>query len=119
MPIFPELLWYADLCERQADRSVASLAWRQKVSADKPHQTNLAMQAPCEESMLAAQLSLCFAAVTGLIKLALQAGKANPAPPVGPALGAKVNFEYLQLPVIGAGHRKVKLGHVFIWRCKL
>jgi len=28
--------------------------------------------------------------VTGLIKLALQAGKANPAPPVGPALGAKV-----------------------------
>ncbi|DBA70135.1 TPA: putative plastid ribosomal protein l11 [Trebouxia sp. C0005] len=27
--------------------------------------------------------------VTGLIKLALQAGKANPAPPVGPALGAK------------------------------
>ena len=30
------------------------------------------------------------AAVTGLIKLALQAGKANPAPPVGPALGAKV-----------------------------
>lgn len=31
-------------------------------------------------------------AVTGLIKLALQAGKANPAPPVGPALGAKVCF---------------------------
>ena len=30
------------------------------------------------------------AAVTVLIKLALQAGKANPAPPVGPALGAKV-----------------------------
>jgi large subunit ribosomal protein L11 len=28
-------------------------------------------------------------AVTGLIKLALPAGKANPAPPVGPALGAK------------------------------
>lgn len=27
--------------------------------------------------------------VTGLIKLALPAGKANPAPPVGPALGAK------------------------------
>ncbi len=90
MPIFPELLWYADLCERQADRSVASLAWRQKVSADKPHQINSAMQAPCAKGMLAAQLSLCFAAVTGLIKLALQAGKANPAPPVGPALGAKV-----------------------------
>ncbi len=29
-------------------------------------------------------------AVTGMIKLALPAGKANPAPPVGPALGAKV-----------------------------
>merc|ERR1739848_42890 len=27
--------------------------------------------------------------VAGLIKLALDAGKANPAPPVGPALGAK------------------------------
>lgn len=27
--------------------------------------------------------------VTGMIKLALPAGKANPAPPVGPALGAK------------------------------
>ena len=30
-------------------------------------------------------------AVVGYIKLALQAGKANPAPPVGPALGAKVH----------------------------
>lgn len=29
------------------------------------------------------------AKVTGKIKLALQAGKANPAPPVGPALGSK------------------------------
>lgn len=29
-------------------------------------------------------------AVKGYIKLALDAGKANPAPPVGPALGAKV-----------------------------
>ena len=28
--------------------------------------------------------------VSGYIKLALPAGKANPAPPVGPALGAKV-----------------------------
>ena len=36
------------------------------------------------------QLTSFLAAVTGLIKLALQAGKANPAPPVGPALGAKV-----------------------------
>jgi large subunit ribosomal protein L11 len=31
---------------------------------------------------------LC-SAVSGYIKLALAAGKANPAPPVGPALGAK------------------------------
>merc|ERR1712224_550425 len=32
----------------------------------------------------------CMAAkVSGKIKLALEAGKANPAPPVGPALGAK------------------------------
>lgn len=31
-----------------------------------------------------------LAAVTGKIKLELVAGKANPAPPVGPALGAKV-----------------------------
>ena len=28
-------------------------------------------------------------AVVGMIKLALEAGKATPAPPVGPALGAK------------------------------
>ena len=35
------------------------------------------------------QSGLC-PAVTGIIKLALDAGKANPAPPVGPALGAKV-----------------------------
>ncbi len=32
---------------------------------------------------------LLLSAVTGYIKLALPAGKANPAPPVGPALGAK------------------------------
>lgn len=32
---------------------------------------------------------LVFDAVTGMIKLALEAGKATPAPPVGPALGSK------------------------------
>ena len=32
---------------------------------------------------------LVYIAVSGYIKLALPAGKANPAPPVGPALGAK------------------------------
>ena len=30
-----------------------------------------------------------LAAVTGVIKLALEAGKATPSPPVGPALGSK------------------------------
>ena len=34
--------------------------------------------------------TMTVSAVTGIIKLALDAGKANPAPPVGPALGAKV-----------------------------
>lgn len=37
------------------------------------------------------RLTDLLATVTGMIKLALQAGKANPAPPVGPALGAKVS----------------------------
>ena len=32
---------------------------------------------------------MCVFAVVGVIKLALEAGKATPAPPVGPALGAK------------------------------
>merc|ERR1712224_23910 len=35
------------------------------------------------------QTSCMAAKVSGLIKLALDAGKASPAPPVGPALGAK------------------------------
>jgi len=33
-------------------------------------------------------------AVVGMIKLAIDAGKANPAPPIGPALGAKVCFAH-------------------------
>ena len=32
--------------------------------------------------------------VTGMIKLQLQAGKATPAPPVGPALGQQRKQEY-------------------------
>ena len=32
------------------------------------------------------------AKVQGYIKLAIEAGKANPAPPIGPALGAQVRF---------------------------
>jgi len=35
------------------------------------------------------------AKVAGYIKLAIEAGKANPAPPIGPALGAKVRFPSL------------------------
>lgn len=43
-----------------------------------------------------AALTVCVnAAVTGYIKLALNAGKANPSPPVGPALGSKVSDCYL------------------------
>ena len=34
-------------------------------------------------------LTLCFVAVSGFIKLAIDAGKASPAPPIGPALGSK------------------------------
>ena len=37
-----------------------------------------------------ANASATIVAVTGKIKLALTAGKANPAPPIGPALGSKV-----------------------------
>jgi hypothetical protein len=33
-----------------------------------------------------------WCAVVGKLKLALEAGKANPAPPVGPALGARVSY---------------------------
>lgn len=39
----------------------------------------------------ACQRQCACAAVKGYVKLALDAGKANPAPPVGPALGAKVS----------------------------
>lgn len=35
------------------------------------------------------ELYWIFLTVTGIIKLALEAGKATPAPPVGPALGSK------------------------------
>lgn len=38
--------------------------------------------------------------VTGKISLALEAGKANPAPPVGPALGAKVRIKKHSLNLI-------------------
>jgi len=53
MPNFPEPLWYADLCERQADRSVASLAWRRKVLADQLYQITSAVQAPFARDIIA------------------------------------------------------------------
>lgn len=40
----------------------------------------------------APRLFIARTTVSGYIKLALPAGKANPAPPVGPALGAKVSL---------------------------
>ena len=45
--------------------------------------------------------------VSGYIKLALPAGKANPAPPVGPALGAKVR---------GEEEKRGRAGSVLAWR---
>lgn len=43
--------------------------------------------------------------IAGYIKLAIEAGKANPAPPIGPALGAKVRFLRLFPPVRWSGER--------------
>ena len=45
------------------------------------------------------------AKIAGYIKLAIEAGKANPAPPIGPALGAKVRFLRLFPPVRWSGER--------------
>ena len=54
--------------------------------------TNLALARNTRRSTCCSphRLPCTCAAVKGYIKLALDAGKANPAPPVGPALGAKV-----------------------------
>ena len=43
--------------------------------------------------------------VVAVIKLALQAGKANPAPPVGPALGqhgVNIRFKFTHQPLIAS-----------------
>lgn len=48
-----------------------------------------APQASSTSGSSSRRVTAMAAKVTGLIKLALPAGKANPAPPVGPALGAK------------------------------
>ena len=53
---------------------------------------------------LEVQSSCPFLAVAGMIKLALPAGKANPAPPVGPALGAKVGLVKCVTPATHRGH---------------
>ena len=44
------------------------------------------------------------AKIAGYIKLAIEAGKANPAPPIGPALGSKVRF-YAFFPLTHAVKR--------------
>lgn len=48
--------------------------------------------------------ALLYRAVTGKIKLELQAGKANPAPPVGPALGSKVCATHRRRLLQAQGH---------------
>lgn len=75
-------------------RCVTSMASKCKSFNLKLHHslTILRAHAPLGEIGKSYTLS---AAVTGMIKLALQAGKANPAPPVGPALGAKVAIELI------------------------
>lgn len=84
-------------CERRAGKHEVHLAhWLAVACAaaaamgqlwHRPGNTRCAM---CRRH----RLPLCiYAAVKGYIKLALDAGKANPAPPVGPALGAKVTLQ--------------------------
>ena len=50
-------------------------------------------------------------AVTGYIKLALNAGKASPAPPVGPALGSKVRISknHVPIPSLNSVHINIAL----------
>ena len=52
--------------------------------------------------------------VTGLIKLQIQAGAANPAPPVGPALGAQgVNImEFCQAYNAATESQRLSLIHI-------
>jgi len=71
-------------CEPWAPRRVAAASGRAAPDTRRPPP---AAHPPRRRSFLPS--SLPPPAVTGYIKLALPAGKANPAPPVGPALGAK------------------------------
>lgn len=59
--------------------------------------------------MLSRAIGLC--AVIGMIKLAIDAGKANPAPPIGPALGSKVcsTSASCRIPKHGGGRAGVRV----------
>jgi hypothetical protein len=50
------------------------------------------------------------AKVAGYIKLAIEAGKANPAPPIGPALGAKVRFPSLRFLLFPSSVNFLRVG---------
>jgi len=53
------------------------------------HNTSLLMHHTHSRTGGSRRVTTMAAKVTGYIKLALEAGKASPAPPVGPALGSK------------------------------
>ena len=68
-----------------------------RVAAAAPARAHLgsAFTAGGGKSLEGQRLSVAVAPaakIAGYIKLAIEAGKANPAPPIGPALGAKVRF---------------------------
>ncbi|KAG9455452.1 hypothetical protein H6P81_008356 [Aristolochia fimbriata] len=64
------------------DSSLAFLLRKQSLNVSTPRQLTVKSMAPPKPGGKAKK-------VTGMVKLALEAGKATPAPPVGPALGSK------------------------------
>ena len=62
-------------CARMGDRATVTVCWRTLLYVSFPAKKRTLTLAPKKK-------------VTGLIKLQIQAGAANPAPPVGPALGS-------------------------------
>jgi len=62
-------------CARTGDRATVTVCWRTLLYVSFPAKEKDLTLAPKKK-------------VTGLIKLQIQAGAANPAPPVGPALGS-------------------------------
>ena len=62
-------------CARTGDRATVTVCWRTLLYVSFPAKKRTLTLAPKKK-------------VTGLIKLQIQAGAANPAPPVGPALGS-------------------------------